>query len=269
MTGPVASRRLLSHVFACQVLGLLATTVVRAQGAPPAMPPAATPPAAEVFRFIQPGDSLLRGARVATGTFRYTLTAYRDADEFPVGRIQDEIAIDTVNGVPRLRRVQTLQRGTQRILDSSYTNAATLAPTWHQSEQPTRRITIEFGGRKVKAMVGMPGATPAVIDTTVQRPPFDSGNWDLLLRALPLEKGLRVRFLVYDTDAGVHEYRFAVIGSTTVQGEEAHVVTFQLSRTSDAIVWVGKTSGQILQMETMLAGNTLLRQVRVPASVPR
>lgn len=262
----VASRRVLSRVIACQALSLLCARGAWAQGGPPAT---ATTPPAEVFTFIQPGDSLLRGARVVTGTFRYTLTAYRDADEFPVGRIQDEIAIDTVNGTPRLRRVQTLQRGTQRILDSSFTNANTLAPTWHQSEQPSRRITIEFGGRKVKAMIGMPGATPAVIDTTVQRPPFDSGNWDLLLRALPLEKGLRVRFLVYDTDAGVHEYRFSVTGSTTVQGEEAHVVTFQLSRTSDAIVWVGKTSGNILQMETMLAGNTLLRQVRVPASVPR
>lgn len=263
----VAPRRVLSRVIACQALAaLMLVTDVRAQGAPPANP---ATPAAEVFRFLQPGDSLLRGTRVATGTFRHTLTAYRDADEFPVGRIQDEIAIDTVNGMPRLRRVQTLQRGTQRIVDSSFTNANTLAPVWHHSEQPTRRITIDFAGRKVKALVGLPDASPAVIDTTVQRPPFDSGNWDLLLRALPLEKGLRVRFLVYDTDAGVHEYRFSVTGSTTVQGEEAHVVTFQLSRTSDAIVWVGKTSGAILQMETMLAGNTLLRQVRVPASVPR
>jgi hypothetical protein len=108
----------------------------------------------------------------------------------------------------------------------------------------------------------MPGAVPAVIDTTLQRAVFDSGNWDLLLRALPLEKGLRVRFLVYDTDAGVHEYRLAVTGTATILGEDAYIVRFALSRTSEAYVWVSTATRELLQMETMLAGNMLLRQVR-------
>lgn len=235
-------------------------TIACAQDAPPAAPPPAE------FRWIAPGDSLLRGARVVPGVARFALTAYRDADEFPIGRIQEEVKVDTVGGVPVLRRVVQLQRsgpnGTQRITDSSTTELLTLAPRWHRSEQPNRRITIDFAGRKVRALIGLPDASPAVVDTTVARPPFDSGNWELLLRALPLAPGLRVRFLVYDTDAGIHEYRLAVTGTATIQGEEAHVVTFALSRTSEAMVWVSKASGQLLQMETMIGGNTLLRQVR-------
>jgi hypothetical protein len=237
-------------------LGLsTASQVARAQSVPAA-------DTASPGTWILPGDSLLKGSRVMTGTYRYSLTAYRDGDEFPIGRIQDEIKVDTVNGVPMLRRVQVLQRGTQRITDSTLTELSTMAPRVHKSEQPNRRIGIEFSGKKVKASIGQPDAVPVVIDTTAKAAMFDSGNWDLLLRALPLEKGLRVRFLVYDTDAGIHEYRLAVTGTATILGEESHIVTFTLSRSSDAIVWVGKTSGEVLQMETMVAGNTLLRQVR-------
>jgi hypothetical protein len=244
------------------VVALPALTPVRHGGAQTASAPSIPSDTASPGRWIASGDSLLAGSRVLLGTSRYRMTAYRDGDEFPVGRIQDVISLDTVNGVPMLRRVQQLQRGTQRILDSTLTEYATLAPRLHQSEQPNRRIGTEFNGRKIKVAMGVPGATPVVFDTTSRQPVFDSGNWDLLLRALPLEKGLRVRFLVYDTDAGIHEYRLAVTGSALIQGEEAHVVTFTLSRSSDAIVWVGKTSRELLQMETLLTGNTLLRQVR-------
>ncbi len=219
-------------------------------------------------KWISPGDSLVRGARVATGTFRYALTAFREGDEFNVGRIQDEVRVDSSEGAPRFVRVQRLERGTQRLIDSTWTDLATMTPQRHRSEQPNRRVGIDFTGKKIKATIGQPGAVPAVIDTTLQRVVFDSGNWDLLLRALPLAKGLRVRFLVYDTEAGVHEYRFAVTGTATILGEEAHVVRFTLSRTSESYVWVGATTGELLQMETMLAGNTLLRHVRLrePAS---
>lgn len=222
-----------------------------------------TPADTNAGRWIMPGDSLLRGARVTTGTSRYLLTAYKDGDEFNVGRIQDQISVDTVDGAARLVRVQRLERGTQRVIDSTWTDFATLTPRRHRSEQPQRRIGIDFIGKKIKATIGQPGAVPAVIDTTLKLPVFDSGNWDLLLRALPLEKGLRVRFLVYDTDAGVHEYRLAVTGTAQILGEEAFIVRFALSRTSEAYVWVSTATRDFLQMETMVAGSTLLRQVRV------
>lgn len=244
-----------------RVVRLVAGSVVVLRAA--TLPAQVAPSADSLGRWILPGDTLLRGTRLPVGTVRYQLTAYRDGDEFNVGRLQDELAVDTVNGSPVLRRVQLLQRGPQRILDSSRTELATLRPLWHRSEQPQRRIGLDFAGPKIKATVGMPEATPAVIDTTLQRPPFDSSNWDLVLRALPLTKGLRVRVLVYDTDAGAHEYRFAVGGTATILGEEAHIVTFTLSRTSEAMVWISTATHELLQMETMLAGNTLLRQVRL------
>jgi hypothetical protein len=210
-----------------------------------------------------PGDSLLQAGRLASSAVQYSLTLYRDADEIPVGRLSDEVRVETVNGTAMLRRIQRLQRGTTMLIDSSLTEVATLAPRMHRSVQPTRRVALEFSGRKVKGSLTPQDLPPVVIDTTLAEPAFDSGNWDLLLRALPLEKGLSVRFPVYDIDAGVREYRFAVTGSTTVQGEEAHVVLFTLARNRETVVWVGKQSGLVLQMETMLSETSLLRQVIV------
>lgn len=225
-------------------------------------PPIAAPlPAAA--RLVQPGDSALRGDRIGAGTARFVLTAYRDADEIPVGQLTDRLTIDTVNGTVLLRRAQRLQRGTADLIDSTITEQRTLAPRWHRSLQPTRIISIEFSGRRVKGSIGPQDIPPVPIDTTLPAPLFDSGNWDLLLRALPLETGYAARFPVYDTDAGVREYHVAVTGSTTVQGEEAHVVIFTLGRGRESVVWIGKQSRNLLQMETMLGPTTLLRQVRL------
>lgn len=241
------------------VLLVAASSGALAQGATPVAKPAAP--------LVPPGDSALHGSRIAAGTARYALTMYRDADEIPVGRLTDEIRLDTVaETAPRsvlLRRVQRLQRGTMELLDSTVTEVATLAPRWHRSLQPTRRVLLEFSGRRVKGSVGPVDVPPVPIDTTLPVPVFDSGNWDLFVRALPLAPGYAARFPVYDTDAGLREYQVEVTGSTTIQGEEAHVVLFTLGKGRESVVWIGTQSRELLQMETMLAPTTLLRQVRL------
>lgn len=241
------------------VLLVAASSGALAQGATPVAKPAAP--------LVPPGDSALHGSRIAAGTARYALTMYRDADEIPVGRLTDEIRLDTVAGTALrsvlLRRVQRLQRGTMELLDSTVTEVATLAPRWHRSLQPTRRVLLEFSGRRVKGSVGPVDVPPVPIDTTLPVPVFDSGNWDLFVRALPLAPGYAARFPVYDTDAGLREYQVEVTGSTTVQGEDAFVVLFTLGKGRESVVWIGKQSRELLQMETMLAPTTLLRQVRL------
>lgn len=245
------------------VLSLAVAHRALAQGATSGATPVAKPSAP----LVPPGDSALQGSRIAAGTARYALTMYRDADEIPVGRLTDEIRLDTVaETAPRsvlLRRVQRLQRGTMELLDSTVTEVATLAPRWHRSLQPTRRLLLEFSGRRVKGSVGPVDVPPVPIDTTLPVPVFDSGNWDLFVRALPLAPGYAARFPVYDTDAGLREYQVEVTGSTTIQGEEAHVVLFTLGKGRESVVWIGTQSRELLQMETMLAPTTLLRQVRL------
>ena len=53
-------------------------------------------------------------------------------------------------------------------------------------------------------------------------------------------------------------------GSATVLGEEAHVVIFTLAPKRESVVWIGKESRRLLQVETLIDANTMLRQVRRP-----
>lgn len=82
------------------------------------------------------------------------------------------------------------------------------------------------------------------------------------MRALPLRKGYAARFRVYDTDSGLREYRIDVTGSATVLDEAAHVVIFTIAPGRESVVWIGAESRQLLQIETLIDANTMLRQVR-------
>jgi hypothetical protein len=115
----------------------------------------------------------------------------------------------------------------------------------------------------VKGSLAPLDAPPVPLDTTLRVPPFDAGNWELLLRALPLEKDFAARFPVYDLDGGLREYRVNVTGRTPVQGEDCHVVILTLARNRESVVWVSVATGQVVQIETMLGETTMLRQVRV------
>lgn len=212
---------------------------------------------------IVPGDSVLRSHWFTSDSIRYALTMFRDADEIPVGQLLDVWRPDTIGGVPVVVRVQRLQRGPVQLVDTTVTDQRTLAPRVRRSLQQNRRVLLEFNGARVKGSLAPLDAPPVPLDTTLRVAPFDAGSWELLLRALPLEKDFAARFPVYDLDGGLREYRVNVTGRTPVQGEDCHVVILTLARNRESVVWVSVATGQVVQIETMLGETTLLRQVRV------
>lgn len=229
-----------------------------------AQPPTAVPTAVPTPRRVVPGDSSLRGAALRADTLTYTLTGYRDGDEIPVGTITDVITLSTT-ATPQLHRVLTVQRGTARLIDSTTTDVATLAPRLHASLQPQRRLRITFSGPRVRGSIGPVDAPGAAVDTTLGSSVFDSGNWDLILRAMPLAPDYAAVFRVYDLETGLHDYVVRVIGATTLMGEPTHIVLFQLGGKQEVTVWIGATTRRLLQVETPLGPTTLLRQtLRVP-----
>ncbi|HYW31120.1 MAG TPA: hypothetical protein VE869_06395 [Gemmatimonas sp.] len=241
---------------------------------PAASPAVADAPAERPPRMVLPGDTTLRGALVRPGTNSYTLTMIRNGTAQQFATLTDVIRWDTVAKVSVMHRVQTLQRGTTGLVDSTTTNARTLAPRMHRSYQSARKIMLEFSGRRVKGSFTPTDLPGIAVDTTLSTNTFDSGSWDLLVRALPLDSGYAAQFPVYDFDAGLHLYIVRVTGSDTVSGEAAHVVRFTLASTRHATVWIAKESRAILQIETPLGDDYQLRQVlqrpgpRVPAVPP-
>jgi len=211
---------------------------------------------------IAPGDSALRGGRILADSVQYSLIAYRGEQQQMLGTAVDVVTLEMRGDVPVIHRVLTVSPGRAPLIDSTVTDARTLAPRRHRNVSSSRLISLDFNGRRVKGSIGPVDVPSLPIDTTLAIAPFDSGNWDLVVRSLPLEKGYAARFRVYDTDSGLREYRIEVTGSATVLGEDAHVVIFTLAPKRESVVWIGKASRRLLQVETLIDANTMLRQVR-------
>ena len=222
-------------------------------------PSVSTPPTDPVL--VVPGDSTLHGGRILADSVQYSLIAYRGTQQQTIGMAVDVVTLEMRGDVPVIHRVLTVSPGRAPLIDSTVTDARTLAPRRHRNVSPSRLISLEFNGKRVKGSIGPVDVPSLPVDTTLALAPFDSGNWDLVVRSLPLEKGYAARFRVYDTDSGLREYRIDVTGSATVLGEEAHVVIFTLAPKRESVVWIGKTSRRLLQVETMIDANTMLRQV--------
>lgn len=246
---------------ACVVLSAMATPmVVGAQDN--AARASATSDSTQALR---PGNAVVDGRHVQTATVRYALTLLRDGAATSAGQVIDETQRDSTKDQVLVRRVQTVRRGTSQLIDSTVSDGRTLAPRAHRSLQPTRRMALDFNGRRVKASIGPVDAPLVPVDTTLPFAAFDSGNWDLLVRSLPLEKGYSARFAVFDLDAGLKEYEIKVTGSAMVQDEDAHVVVFTIAKGRDSVVWIGKQSRQLLRIETLLGPTTMLQQERLRA----
>jgi hypothetical protein len=235
-----------------------------------AQPPATAPtPVVPPSRRIAPGDTSLRGASLRPDTLTYVLMAYRDGDEISVGTIIDALTRED-GATPQWRRVMSVQRTGNRLVDSTLTDAKSMAPKQHRSYQPQRQIRLDFAGVRVRGSIGPMDGPGVAIDTSLATPFFDSGNWDLIVRAMPLAPGFAAVFRVYDLETGMRDNIVRVIGATTMLGEPAHVVLFQLGGQREITVWIGATTRRLLQVETPLGPTTLLRQtLRLPMGAPR
>lgn len=224
-------------------------------------------PALPTARRVVPGDTSLRVGEVRADTLTYALTGFRDGDEIPVGTITDMVTREG-GATPLLRRVLIVQRGGARLIDSTLSDARTMAPRQHRSWQPQRHLQLDFSGTRVRGSIGPPDAMGAAIDTTIGALAFDSGNWDLVVRSMPLDSGYVATFPVYDLETGLHLYQVRVIGATTMMGERAHVVLFLLGGQREVTVWIGAITRRLLQVETPVDATTILRQtlrvVRTP-----
>ncbi len=231
------------------------------------MPLAAqSPPASgDSVRVVVPGDSSLRGAGLRPDTLTYSLTGFRDGDEIPVGTITDILTRVDDKG-PLWRRVLVVQNGRGRLTDSSLTDVESMAPREHRSWNPQRQIQLEFSGARIRGRIGPPDAPGMAIDTTLDAVAFDSGNWDLVVRALPLAVGYAATFPVFNLETGRHLYGVRVIGMTPMFGEDAHIVIFRLGGSREITVWIGDTTRRLLQVETPLGPTTILRQTLRPAT---
>ena len=210
-----------------------------------------------------PGSSGIEPTRIRFGTMEYSLTIVRGDEEEAIGVLRDELMPIRSND-PVLRRVMVLARSGELLIDSTLTDLETLAPRWHNSVQPKRTIDFEMFGKRVKGTLADKGSPARTIDTTLADLAFDSSNWDLVVRSLPLENGDAAVLSVYDVDRHLQKYTVRVIDRTVKGKTDIIHVTVETGRGSEIHAWFDDNTRVLLRVETKLGPDTLLRQVLKP-----
>lgn len=210
-----------------------------------------------------PGASNLEPTRIRFGTLEYVLSILREGEEQIIGSITDEI-LPIRGDDPVIKRVQTIRRSGGVNIDSTVTDAQTLAPRWHYGVQAQRIVFLEFDGARVRGSITPKTGAARMIDTTLADAVFDSSNWDLAVRALPLEEGDAAIIQVYDVEQQLHRYGVRV-ADRELRGKSfiVHVIV-QLGRNNEAHVWFDDVTRTLLRIETPVQPGVILRQVLKP-----
>ncbi len=209
---------------------------------------------------IAPGSYQIDPKRIRYGTVEYNLTVVRGDEEEAIGVVRDEI-MPINEADPIIRRVQILVRSGSMVIDSSWSNAQTLAPVWHKSVQPGRTIEYEVEGLRLRGVVAPNDTNATVLDTVLSNPVFSASNWDLAVRSLPLAEGEAAIMSMYDVDRKSQLYSVQVI-ERSVRGKTdvIHVIV-ELGGGRTAHVWFDDATRVLLRVETQLGPDTVIRQV--------
>lgn len=204
---------------------------------------------------VAPGDARVDGRRLTAVTETFAWTLVDSAGEHPAGTRTDELSVR--DGV--VRRVQTVRRGPTALVDSSEAEARSLRPASHVSHQPTRVTRLRFAGDRVAGEVAPRDGERRVVADSLERAAFDSGNWDLVVRALPLRSGLAGRMPVYDQDNRLGWYEFRVLDPEAVNGAPAWRIEATLGR-SRMTMWVDERTRAVVAAESRFPDGRILRQ---------
>ncbi len=207
-----------------------------------------------------PGAPNIESTRIRYGTFEYVLSVVRDGEEQITGTLVDEI-LPIRGDDPVINRVQTTRRSGGVVVDSTMSDAQTLAPRWHHGVQPQRAVLLEFDGTRIRGRITPAHGAARMLDTVVADVFFDASNWDLAVRALPLDEGDAAVIQVYDVDQHLQRYNVRVAErEPRGAGFILHVIV-QLGRSNEAHVWFDDVTRTVLRIETPIGPDVLLRQV--------
>lgn len=212
-----------------------------------------------------PGAPGIDATRIRFGALDYVLSLTRAGEEEFVGTVRDEI-LPVRGDEPVIRRVQTVRRGSTVTIDSTVTDANSLAPRWHRSIERDRDVLLEWSEGRVRGVVTgtAKGARAAKTIDAAYIEAFDASNWDLAVRALPLDDGDGAVIEVYDAESNRHSYGVQVV-SRDVRGNSFIIhVSIKLSRNNEAHAWFDDATRTLLRIETQISEDTVLRQVLKP-----
>jgi hypothetical protein len=207
---------------------------------------------------LLPGDARIDARRLAPGTEQVAWTMERAGQPSRnFGNAVDQLGSVSLDGQAALLRVMTVQRGTATLIDSTWSDARTLAARRHRSVQPGRRLFVDWADRAITGRIEPASGAPIARDATYLVPSFDSSNWELIVRAMDLNVGVRRVYPVYDVDGLLQWYVARVTDTTSVAGRPAWVVKAELGTSGTATLTIEQATRRLASVEVPLGQGTL------------
>ncbi len=207
---------------------------------------------------LLPGDARIDARRLATGTDQIGWMMERSGQPArSIGSARDQLGSASFENQRALLRVVTVQRGTATLIDSTWSDARSLAAFRHRSLQPGRRLFVDWNGRAIVGRIEPATGAPVRKDSSLSVSSFDSSNWDLIVRAMDLGAGVRRVFPVYDVDGLLQWYVARVSDTTSVDGRAAWIVKAELGPAGTATLTVEQASRRLALVEVPMGQGTL------------
>lgn len=160
------------------------------------------------------GSPLVKPERLARATERYEIATASGGQEQVVGSYV--VAIQETSGY--LLVTQETRLGPMVIVDSAWTNPATLVPSRQVSYGPAGRSELRFSASRVSGSRQGPNGDPVAVSVETPAPVFSGSLGQLMLRTLPLSDGFVATFPIYLDPIGMLEARVEVLGREAPAG---------------------------------------------------
>lgn len=211
---------------------------------------------------VAPGSAILQASRVHEGSDTTHMFFTRDGQE-RAGPVQVESTRRiTRNGASVLEHhiVVNAPDGRPFIDDTTWYDAATLAPIAHRSHSTRRSFSIDYApGRVTGFLKDTAGTHP--IDVVLTQPVFDPSELQSLMQALPLKVGAAFVLPLFDHQKyGIQVDTIVVAGSEQVETNAGMVDAWKLElSTADrqATYFMAKEDARELKVLVTWAGGSM------------
>ena len=151
---------------------------------------------------ILPGDPAINGSVLVAGAMSTTWQAVRAGTSLPEIKVDYELARVTHRGQASWLLVQVARSPRGQTTDSLWVAEKTLKPITHRGVHPGATMVLEYHGKTVHGELKTATGESKPIHAEEPQDMFDSGALALIVAALPLAEGYRVRVPVFIYEQG-------------------------------------------------------------------
>ena len=205
---------------------------------------------------LAPGNSALNVARITAGTDSFVIENYRQGSLFRSTRLVREVHKVNVGGRAMLRQSQTYATPDGTTVDTTWIDAATLAPVRYYADIYGEIQRFEFDGVAVKGTVVPKDSAARDASFNAPAPFFNAVAMDLVHQAYKFDEGSAVGFPIYNPPRGSIEVALKFVAHEKLPLKNGGTIgAIRLSFNSRSHLWIDAKDGRLLINGGGMGGN--------------